>query len=130
MSLVMNKFYYTEEHEWLKVEEGNIAVVGITDHAQDSLGDIVFLEMPKEGEDFTQGDEIGVIESVKTVSNLYIPVSGSIIEVNSDVVEDPAFVNSSPYDEGWLVRIEMTEPSELEDLLSADDYTELISKEE
>ena len=126
----MNKFYYTEEHEWLKVEEGNIAVVGITDHAQDSLGDIVFLEMPKEGEDFTQGDEIGVIESVKTVSNLYIPVSGSIIEVNSDVVEDPAFVNSSPYDEGWLVRIEMTEPSELEDLLSADDYTELISKEE
>ena len=126
----MDKYYYTNEHEWLKVEENNVAVIGITDHAQDSLGDIVFLEMPKVGDDFFQADEIGVIESVKTVSTLYIPVSGTIKEINEEAVEDPALINSSPYDEGWLIKINLTEPAEIDDLISADEYRELISKEE
>jgi len=126
----MDKFYYTDEHEWLKIEDNNIALIGVTDYAQDSLGDIVFLEMPKVGDDFSQAEEIGVIESVKTVSNFYIPVSGTILEVNEEAVEDPALINSSPYDEGWLLKIEMTESAEIEDLMSADAYRELIGKEE
>ena len=130
MSIVLPDMYYTEEHEWLKVEEGNIATVGITDYAQDQLGDIVFIEMPQIDEEYAQMDEAGVIESVKTVSNIYLPVSGRIIDVNDLVVEEPALINSSPYDEGWLFKIEMEEPAELEDLKSAEEYEEIVGEEE
>ena len=129
MSMIIKGLYYSEEHEWVKVN-GSIATIGITDYAQDALGDIVFVELPNAEDEFTQMDEIGVLESVKTVSNIYIPVSGRIIEVNESVIEDPALVNSSPYDEGWLVKVEMYEKAELDDLNSAEDYEESLGEEE
>ncbi len=129
MSLILENLYYTDEHEWVKVE-GKNATVGITDYAEDSLGDIVFVELPKVGEDFAQMDQIGIIESVKTVSNLYIPVSGRITEINEAVIENPAIINSSPYDEGWLIKMEIYEPAELEDLKSAEEYEDLLVEEE
>ncbi|MDD5456008.1 MAG: glycine cleavage system protein GcvH [Candidatus Margulisbacteria bacterium] len=129
MSLILENLYYSDEHEWVKVD-GKNAVVGITDYAEDALGDVVFVELPQVGEDFAQMDQVGVIESVKTVSNIYIPVSGRITEINEAVVENPALVNSSPYDEGWLFKIEMYEPAELEDLKSSEEYEEMISEEE
>ena len=127
--MIIKGLYYSEEHEWVKVN-GSIATIGITDYAQDALGDIVFVELPNAEDEFTQMDEIGVLESVKTVSNIYIPVSGRIIEVNESVIEDPALVNSSPYDEGWLVKVEMYEKAELDDLNSAEDYEESLGEEE
>ncbi len=129
MHIIKDDLYYSEEHEWVSVE-GNVATIGVTDYAQDALGDIVFVEFPSVDDEFTQMDEIGVLESVKTVSNLYIPVSGRVIEVNEAANEDPALINSSPFDEGWLVKIEMDEPSEVEDLLSAAKYEELLGEEE
>ena len=127
--MIIKGLYYSEEHEWVKVS-GSVATIGITDYAQDALGDIVFVELPNVDDEFTQMDEIGVLESVKTVSNIYIPVSGRIIEVNESVIEDPALVNSSPYDEGWLVKVEMYETAELDDLNSAEDYEESLGEEE
>ncbi|MDD4526592.1 MAG: glycine cleavage system protein GcvH [Candidatus Margulisbacteria bacterium] len=127
--MIINGLYYSEEHEWVKVE-GNIATIGITDYAQDALGDIVFVELPNVDDEFTQMDEIGVLESVKTVSNIYIPLSGRIVEVNDAAIEDPALINSSPYDEGWLVKIEMYEKSELDDLNSSEEYEEMLGEEE
>ncbi|MEI7942394.1 MAG: glycine cleavage system protein GcvH [Candidatus Riflemargulisbacteria bacterium] len=127
--MIIKGLYYSEEHEWVKVN-GSVATIGITDYAQDALGDIVFVELPNVDDEFTQMDEIGVLESVKTVSNIYIPVSGRIVEVNESVIEDPALVNSSPYDEGWLVKVEMYEKAELDDLNSAEDYEESLGEEE
>ncbi len=129
MTLIAPSLYYSDEHEWVRVE-GNNAIIGITDYAQDALGDIVFIELPIIGDDCTQMDQVGVIESVKTVSNLYIPVSGRVVEVNEAALENPSIVNSSPYDEGWLLKLEMYEPAELEDLKSSEEYEELISEEE
>jgi glycine cleavage system H protein len=129
MSMILSDLYYSEEHEWIKVE-GSIATIGITDYAQDSLGDIVFVELPNVDDEFTQMDEIGVLESVKTVSNIYIPVSGRIVEVNDAAIDDPALINSSPYDEGWLVKVELYEKSELEDLISSEEYEEMLGEEE
>ena len=130
MSLIIENLYYSDEHEWVKLEQKNMAIVGITDYAQDSLGDIVFVELPSVGEDYTQMDSIGVIESVKTVSNLYIPVSGIVTEVNEAVVDNPALINSSPYEEGWLFKMEIYEPAELEDLKNAEAYEALVSENE
>lgn len=127
--MIIKGLYYSEEHEWVKVN-GSVATIGITDYAQDALGDIVFVELPNVDDEFTQMDEIGVLESVKTVSNIYIPVSGRIVEVNESVIEDPALVNSSPFDEGWLVKVEMYEKAELDDLNSAEDYEESLGEEE
>ena len=129
MSMIIKGLYSSEEHVWVSVS-GSLATIGITDYAQDALGDIVFVELPNVDDEFTQMDEIGVLESVKTVSNIYIPVSGRIIEVNESVIEDPALVNSSPYDEGWLVKVEMYEKAELDDLNSAEDYEESLGEEE
>lgn len=129
MSLVIENLYYSDEHEWVKVDDKNNAVIGITDYAQDSLGDIVFVELPQVGEDFAQMDQVGVLESVKTVSNIYLPVSGRITEINDAVVDNPSLINSSPYDEGWLIKMEIYEPAELEDLKSSEDYEELTKDE-
>ncbi len=129
MSMIIEGLYYSEEHEWVKVE-GNMATIGITDYAQDALGDIVFVELPNIDDEFTQMDEIGVLESVKTVSNIYVPVSGRIVEVNEAAIEDPALINSSPFDEGWLVKMEMYEKSELDDLNSSEEYEEMLGEEE
>lgn len=128
MALILNELLYSDEHEWIKKEK-NIATIGITDYAQEQLGDIVYVELPEVNDDFAQMDEIGVIESVKTVSNIYLPVSGRIVEVNDAVLEDPALINSSPYDEGWLVKIEIIEEAELEELNSAEEYEAICGEE-
>ena len=118
---------YTKEHEWVRVED-NVAVVGITDYAQDQLGDIVYLDLPSPGTQVKQLDKLGEIESVKAVSDLYSPVSGEVAEVNQEVNDRPELVNQSPYDEGWLVRVRLADPAEVDSLLSAEQYDELIAQ--
>ena len=116
---------YTDTHEWVKLQ-GDTAKVGITDHAQSELTDIVFVELPEIGKEVEKGDELCVVESVKSVSELYAPVSGKIANVNRLLEESPETINGSPYDEGWLVEIELTDKAEINDLLDADSYKKLI----
>jgi len=116
---------YTKDHEWLKVE-GNIATVGITAFAQGELGDIVYVEVETEGEELDQEEVFGSIEAVKTVSDLFMPVSGEITSFNDALEQDPEIVNSDPYGDGWLVKIEMSDSSQVEGLLNADQYQELV----
>ena len=116
---------YTPEHEWVKIEN-NIATVGITDFAQGELGDIIFLEFPDIHESFDEGEVFGTIEAVKTVSDLFMPVSGKIVEVNEALNDDPENVNSSPYDSGWMVKIEISNDSSTESLLDSNAYLEMI----
>ena len=116
---------YTKEHEWLKIE-GNVAYVGITDFAQGELGDIVFVELPNSNDTFTQNDIFGTIEAVKTLADLYIPVSGSIIAINNNLESEPELINSDPYGEGWIVKIEISNIPEIDALLSDVDYNNLI----
>ncbi|MDA3892113.1 MAG: glycine cleavage system protein GcvH [Salinivirgaceae bacterium] len=116
---------YTEDHEWIKID-GDIATVGITDYAQQQLGDIVFVEIETEGETIEKGETFGTIEAVKTVSDLFMPITGEIIEVNPKLEEAPETVNSDPYNVGWMVKIKITDASQADDLLSADAYNETI----
>ena len=116
---------YTNEHEWAKIA-GDIATVGITDYAQSSLGDIVYVEMPKPGAAVTQSKQMGVIESVKAVSDIYAPLSGTIAEINGDVENDPAKVNNDPYDGGWLVKIKLADPAEVKNLLDGAAYQKVV----
>ena len=116
---------YTKEHEWLKIE-GNVAYVGITDFAQGELGDIVFVELPNLNDTFTQNDIFGTIEAVKTLADLYIPVSGSIIAINNNLESEPELINSDPYGKGWIVKIEISNIPEIDALLSDVDYSNLI----
>lgn len=118
---------YTKDHEWVKVE-GNIATVGITEFAQRELGDIVFVEIETEGEEVEQGEVFGTVEAVKTVSDLFMPVSGTVSEVNADLEDAPETVNQDPYGGGWMIKIEVSDESQLADLLSADDYKEVIGE--
>jgi glycine cleavage system H protein len=118
---------YTESHEWIRFE-GETGVVGITDFAQDSLGDIVFLELPKPGTSFQQGETIGVVESVKTVSDILSPVSGEITEINSDLEAKPETVNKDPYGTGWLFKIKLANSGEISSLLNPADYTAKVEK--
>jgi glycine cleavage system H protein len=117
---------YSKEHEWVKVD-GNIATVGITDYAQGELGDVVFVDIDPDQGDVNAGDTFGTIEAVKTVSDLYAPCSGKIKEVNSKLEDDPDQVNNDPYGEGWLVKIEMNDPGQLDELLDAAGYQAQIS---
>ena len=116
---------YTDTHEWLKVE-GDIAKVGITDHAQEELTDIVFVELPETNKEVKKGEELCVVESVKSVSEIYSPISGKVIKVNKGLEDSPETVNESPYDEGWLVEIQLSDKSEIDGLLSSDDYKKNI----
>jgi glycine cleavage system H protein len=116
---------YTKEHEWVKVD-GNIATIGITDYAQQELSDITFFELPEIERDVKQSEEIGVIETSKAVSEIYSPVSGKIVEVNTPLDENPEIVNRDPYGEGWLIKIEISDSLELDQLLSGDDYKAMI----
>tara|TARA_B110000285_G_scaffold103622_1_gene117971 strand:+ start:146 stop:523 length:378 start_codon:yes stop_codon:yes gene_type:complete len=116
---------YTKDHEWVKVE-GNVATVGITDFAQGELGDIVYVEVETEGEELDQEEVFGSIEAVKTVSDLFMPVSGEITSFNDALEQDPETVNKDPYGAGWLVKIDMSDASQVEGLLSPDQYQELI----
>ena len=116
---------YTKDHEWVKVD-GDVATVGVTDFAQNELGDIVYVEIETEGESLDQEEVFGSIEAVKTVSDLFMPLSGEILEFNEALESAPETVNSDPYNDGWMVKIKMSDASELDGLLSADEYTELI----
>ena len=116
---------YSKDHEWIKVE-GETALVGITDFAQSQLGDIVFVDVPTVGETIGQHEVFGTIEAVKTVSDAFLPVGGEILQFNESLNDDPAKVNKDPYGEGWIVEIRMSDPAELESLLSAEDYAKLI----
>jgi glycine cleavage system H protein len=117
---------YTKDHEWIKVE-GEHAYVGITDFAQNELGDIVYVEIETQGENLNQGDTFGSVEAVKTVSDLYMPVSGEVAEVNEALEDAPEKVNEDPYGEGWMVKIKLSDPSEVEALMTADDYQEMVA---
>ncbi|CDZ99106.1 Glycine cleavage system H protein [Jeotgalicoccus saudimassiliensis] len=118
---------YSEDHEWIKVE-GNTAIIGITDFAQSELGDIVFVELPEEGDDISTGDSFGSVESVKTVSELYAPVSGSVVAVNEELEDSPELVNESPYEGAWMLKVELSDESELDNLLDAAGYQAVIEK--
>ncbi len=119
---------YTREHEWVKVT-GDVGTVGITEYAQDQLGDVVFVELPAVGTQLRQMEKAGEIESVKAVSELFAPVSGEVIEVNSSLSDHPETVNESPYQEGWIVRVRLSEREELDKLLSAQQYDEYLAQE-
>ena len=122
---ITDSLLYTNDHEWIKIEE-NQAIIGITDFAQSELGDIVFIEFPDKGDLFQKGDTIGTIEAVKTVADLYAPVSGKIIELNLELDDNAELINSDPFGKGWLIKMELSNPDETSDLLSAEDYGKLI----
>jgi len=123
MSDVPNDLRYTEEHEYLRAtDEDGVYLVGITDYAQGELGDVVFLELPSEGDSFEGKASFGTIEAVKAVSDLYCPVDGEIVEVNGDLEDDPALVNRDPYGEGWMVRLRVSDPDQVASLMDADEY--------
>ncbi len=117
---------YTSEHEWIRTE-GDEIVVGVSDFAQGELGDVVFLEIETEGETLAKGETFGTIEAVKTVSDLYMPVDGEVLVVNAALEDAPELINSDPFGEGWMIRIKMSDPAQLDELLSAEAYEELIS---
>ncbi len=119
---------YSREHEWVRVE-GNIAVIGITDFAQSELGDVVYVELPEVGTEVEANNTFGVVESVKAVSDLFAPVSGVVIEANTTLEDQPELVNSEPYEDGWMIRVEMKDDSELNDLLEADSYRAYTEEE-
>ena len=129
MSTIPKDNLYTIDHEWVRIE-GNKAEVGITDHAQKALGDIVFVELPDIEDEINAGDEFGSIESVKAVSSLFMPMSGRIIAVNTELKDGPEIINEECYDEGWLIRLELSNQDESPELLSADDYKEFLLDEE
>ncbi len=116
---------YTEDHEWIKID-GDYALVGVTDFAQSELGDIVYVEIETEGEELSKGDVFGTVEAVKTVSDLFMPLSGTVEEVNGDLEDAPETVNQDAYEKGWMIKIKLSDSSELEDLLDADKYSELV----
>jgi len=121
----MSNCLYTEDHEWLKVD-GNTALVGITNHAADELGEIVYLELLEVKENLSKGDEFGSVESVKTVSGLFSPITGKIVEINQAAVDSPDIINQSPFDEGWLIKIEFDNSEEIEELMNENDYQSFI----
>ena len=120
-------FYYTKDHEWAQVDE-NIVTIGVTEFAQEQLGEVVYVELPEEGAKVNQGESFGVVESVKAASDLYAPVSGTVIEVNMALLEDPSSLNDDPMNDGWLIRIEMDSEKELANLMRVPDYKKLIAE--
>ena len=116
---------YTKDHEWVRIE-GNIAVVGITDFAQGELGDIVFVDIDSVGDELNAGDVFGSVEAVKTVSDLYLPLSGKVVEFNEELESEPELVNTDPYGKGWIIKLEIAEGTDQSELLSADQYNEVI----
>jgi len=124
------EFRYSKDHEWIHPEAGNNAKIGITDYAQSQLGDIVYLDLPAPGKPVEQFRKMGEIESVKAVSDIFAPASGKVIEINQNVINDPSLVNKDPYGEGWLVRIRLTNPAELDALMTSDDYEKLLAQGE
>ncbi|HEY7535128.1 MAG TPA: glycine cleavage system protein GcvH [Thermodesulfobacteriota bacterium] len=119
---------YTKEHEWIRVED-DLAIIGITDYAQDALGEVVYIELPSEGDEITKGEPFGAVESTKSVSDLYAPISGEVVEVNETLLDSPEAINEDPYGEGWMVRVKLYDLGELEDLMDSDEYSDFIEKQ-
>ena len=128
MANVPENLHYSKDHEWVRVE-GDTAVIGITDHAQDQLGDVVYVELPKSGENFAAHESFGSVESVKAVSEIFTPVSGNVSEVNSSLNEEPEKVNKDPYGEGWMIKIKMSNSGEVDSLLTAAEYEDFTKAE-
>ncbi len=131
MSNTPKELKYTKEHEWIRVEDGNIAYVGVTDHAQSELGEIVYVEVDTVGEEVAADEVFGTVEAVKTTSDLFMPITGKVLEFNPELSEDeadnPAAINEDPYGKGWIVKVEISDPEELAALLDAAAYTDLIA---
>lgn len=121
---------YSEEHEWVRVESGSVVVIGITEFAAESLGDVVFVELPEAGSQVTQFEKMGEIESVKAVNDLYSPISGQISERNEQVIDNPQLVNDSPYETGWMLKVELSDSSQLDKLMDAARYEALLAAQE
>lgn len=119
---------YHKEHTWVKVE-GNRALIGITEHAQEELGDIVYVELPERGTDAEQDESFGTVESAKAISELFSPISGRVVDINEDLADQPELINDDPYDSGWMVEVEMSDPAEVNNLLSSDQYRKYIEEE-
>jgi len=116
---------YTKDHEWTALD-GKVATIGITHHAQDALGEVVFVELPSKGKILKKGDTFGVVESIKAVSDLYSPLTGKVLDVNKGLTDDPGTANADPYNKAWMIKLEIQEPSEVQALLSSDDYKKLV----
>lgn len=130
MSETPSELKYLATHEWARLEDDGTVVVGITDHAQHALGDVVYVELPEEGQELSAGDEAGVVESVKAASDIYSPVSGSVVEINAVLDDEPEKVNQDPYGDGWFFKVEPNDVGELEDMLDADAYQEVCDEED
>ncbi|HYG79672.1 MAG TPA: glycine cleavage system protein GcvH [Pyrinomonadaceae bacterium] len=128
MANVPEDLHYSKDHEWIRVE-GDVGTIGITDHAQNSLGDVVYVELPKAGESFAAHESFGSVESVKAVSEIFTPVGGEVIEVNEALQDEPERVNTDPYGEGWMIRVRMTHPGEVDSLLTAAEYEDFTKAE-
>lgn len=125
---ILEELKYTKEHEWAKREDDWV-VIGITDYAQDALGEIVYIELPSEGDEITKGNPFGAVESTKSVSDLYAPVSGEVMEVNEALLDSPEAINEDPYGDGWMIKVKPYDVGEIQDLMDSDEYTEFIDKE-
>jgi glycine cleavage system H protein len=130
MSQIPSELKYASSHEWARLEEDGSVTVGISDHAQDALGDVVFVELPEVGSSLAAGDEAGVVESVKAASDIYAPVAGEVIAVNEQLEDEPETVNADPYNDGWFFKVQPSDTSELDGLLSADDYQQQCDEED
>ena len=126
---VPNDLHYTEEHEWVRLE-GNIATMGITQFAVEQLGDVTQVDLPREGETLKQGDVLGSVESVKAVSDVYVPLSGKVVKVNSPLQDSPEYLNEEPYDGGWMIQVEMSKPEEMSKLMDAKAYEDFLKEHE
>ncbi|HEY3104342.1 MAG TPA: glycine cleavage system protein GcvH [Pyrinomonadaceae bacterium] len=129
MANVPDNLHYSKDHEWVRVD-GDTAIIGITDHAQEQLGDVVYVELPKAGESFAGNESFGSVESVKAVSEIFTPVSGEVTDVNESLNDEPEKVNKDPYGEGWMIKMKMTAPAEVDSLLTAAEYEDFTKAEE
>ena len=129
MSKFLDDLKYASSHEWVKIDDDGIATVGISDHAQEALGDIVFVELPEVGSSVTSKDEVAVVESVKAASDIYSPLTGEIVAINEELLDVPETVNSDPYEQGWFYKIKFSDELELDELLNADAYKEICDEE-
>ncbi len=128
MSEVPGNLMYSAEHEWLRLDDDGSVVIGITDHAQEALGELVYVEQPEDGVTLAKGDACIVVESVKAASDVYAPISGKLVEINSALVEAPELVNENPYESGWLIRVDPSDATELDELMDADAYGRFLAE--
>ncbi len=128
MSEVPGNLKYSEEHEWIRLEDDGSVVIGITDHAQEALGELVYVEQPEDGATLAKGDICIVVESVKAASDVYAPISGKLLETNDALADQPELVNQSPYEEGWLVRVDPSDPTEMDELMDVDSYGQFLAE--